>query len=101
MSTDAKNLLSKIKTGKAKIAVIGLGYVGLPLAHAFAAAGHKVTGVDVSSEKVALIRRGRSYIEDLPSSELKKMVKKGNLTAVTDYSVLAQMDAVIVCVPTP
>ena len=101
MSIQAKDLLLKIKNKKARIAVIGLGYVGLPLAHAFAAAGYRVTGIDVSQDKIDAIRRGRSYIEDLPSTELKKWVKQGNLSAVTDYNVLQSMDAVIVCVPTP
>lgn len=94
-------LKKSLKSKKAKIAVVGLGYVGLPLAHAFAEKGLSVTGVDVDSGRVKSILSGKSYIADLSSSDLKKRVKSKKLTASTDFDVLGKADAVIVCVPTP
>lgn len=94
-------LKQKIKSKKAAIAVIGQGYVGLPLAHAFAEKGLRTTGIDVDKNRVQKILSGISYIEDLPSSELKKQVKAKRLSASNQYGVLRSVDAVIVCVPTP
>ena len=82
-----------------KIGIIGLGYVGLPLAVAFAEAGHEVQGVDVDSTKVAALTRGESYIEDIPSAMLRSL--EGAFTASTRYADLASADAVMICVPTP
>ncbi len=82
-----------------KIGIIGLGYVGLPLAVAFAEAGHEVQGVDVDSTKVAALTRGESYIEDIPSATLRSL--EGAFTASTRYADLASADAVMICVPTP
>jgi UDP-N-acetyl-D-glucosamine dehydrogenase len=81
------------------IGIIGLGYVGLPLAVAFAEAGHAVQGVDVDSSKVAALVEGRSYIEDIPSSVLQRL--GGAFTASTRYADLTHSDAVLICVPTP
>jgi UDP-N-acetyl-D-glucosamine dehydrogenase len=81
------------------IGVIGLGYVGLPLAVAFAEAGQRVIGVDTSAEKVAAIRAGESYIEDVPSEQLQAMAHR--IEATTRTGRLALADAIIVCVPTP
>lgn len=97
----AKALEAKIRGKRAKIAVIGLGYVGLPLAHAFAEKGFRVTGIDIDGKRIHDINRGRSYIADLPSSSLRSMVKNGRLRAVADYDPLSEMDVAIVCVPTP
>jgi UDP-N-acetyl-D-glucosamine dehydrogenase len=81
------------------IGIIGLGYVGLPLAVAFAEAGHAVQGVDVDSSKVAALNEGRSYIEDIPSSVLQSL--GGAFRASTRYADLTHADAVLICVPTP
>lgn len=82
-----------------RIGIIGLGYVGLPLAVAFAEAGCEVTGLDVSTAKVEALNAGESYIEDVPSSALAPLGER--LQATTDYADLAACDAVILCVPTP
>ena len=96
-----KKLAQKIRARKARIAVIGLGYVGLPLAHAFAAKGFQVTGIDIDAGRVRMIRQGRSHIGDLSSQAVRRLVDRGLLDAATDYEPLAAADAVIVCVPTP
>jgi UDP-N-acetyl-D-glucosamine dehydrogenase len=85
----------------ATVGIIGLGYVGLPLAMAFVEAGLRVIGYDVSAEKVAAIEAGRSYIEDVSSDELALVVHEGKLTATTDASRLAECGSVLICVPTP
>ncbi len=95
------DLRKKIQTKTARVAVVGLGYVGLPLAVEFARAGYHVTGIDVSADKVKKINRGENYIPDVDSKELKRLVKEGALDATTDYSVLKAIDCVSVCVPTP
>ncbi|HWO47629.1 MAG TPA: 2-dehydropantoate 2-reductase N-terminal domain-containing protein, partial [Solirubrobacterales bacterium] len=82
-----------------QIGIIGLGYVGLPLAVAFAEAGCEVTGLDVDEAKVEALNTGRSYIEDVPDTVLAPVAEK--LRATTDYAELAACDAVILCVPTP
>ncbi len=95
------DLESKIAQRSAHVAVIGLGYVGLPLTTAFAKAGFRVTGIDVDEEKVAAIGRGESYIPDVASAELAPHVEQGRLTATSDYDALYGTDAVFICVPTP
>jgi UDP-N-acetyl-D-glucosamine dehydrogenase len=84
-----------------KVGIVGLGYVGLPLAVAFAEAGMKVIGVDADNEKVAAINSGASYIEDVPSEAVARFTKPGDLRATADYSELSEADAVLICVPTP
>jgi UDP-N-acetyl-D-glucosamine dehydrogenase len=84
----------------AEIAIVGAGYVGLPLAHVFAEAGRAVVLVDVSQERVDAINRGESYIEDVPSEALQQLVADG-LTATTDYDVLREADAILIALPTP
>ena len=96
-----KDFLQTIDDRSLKVVVVGLGYVGLPVAVAFAEAGFYVTGLDVDSEKVARILLGESYIGDIGSSKLAAAVESGRLTASDDNGVLAEADAVIVCVPTP
>jgi UDP-N-acetyl-D-glucosamine dehydrogenase len=81
------------------IGVIGLGYVGLPLAVAFAEAGEEVVGFDVDERKIAAIAAGESYIEDIPSARLAAVVDR--IKATTDHAPLARCEAVLVCVPTP
>src|ERR1700694_2859943 len=94
-------LLSKIDTNKAHVAIIGLGYVGLPLAVVFAEAGYRVTGVDLDQAKVDAVNKGESYIEDVSSASVSQLVKRGLLDATTDFAVLTECDAVSICVPTP
>ena len=84
-----------------KIAVIGLGYVGLPLAMVFAEAGVEVVGVEAVTERCAEVNAGRSYIQDVTSEALKKMVDKGLIRATTDYAATEDCDADIICLPTP
>src|SRR5438128_271230 len=82
------------------VAIVGAGYVGLPLAQVFADAGRSVVLVDVSQDRVDQIMRGESYIEDVPSETLKKLVSNG-LSASTDYDVLRDADAILIALPTP
>jgi UDP-N-acetyl-D-glucosamine dehydrogenase len=85
----------------ARIGVVGIGYVGLPLAVVFGEAGFTVVGVDPDADKVAAINRGESYILDVASERVKALVDAGKLSATTDYAALGQADAVSICVPTP
>ena len=104
-----RQLIQKFQAREARIAVIGLGYVGLPLAVNFAQAGYFVTGIDLDSHKVEAINCGASYIEDISSDDVAALVKPSHasaggpprLRATTDYAVLAECDAVSICVPTP
>jgi UDP-N-acetyl-D-glucosamine dehydrogenase len=110
-----ESLLAKFQNRTATIGIIGLGYVGLPLAVVFAKAGYRVIGIDVDTRKAAAITRGESYIEDIPSEALAQYVTSGGgafskgsnghhltgLSATTDFSVLSECDAVSICVPTP
>lgn len=99
--TSKESLIKKLRNKDAKMAILGLGYVGLPLAVVFAEAGFNVTGVDPDGRKVEAINKGESYIPDVKSASLAKLVKDGKFTATTDFSVLKEMDAVSICVPTP
>ncbi|MCK4689190.1 MAG: nucleotide sugar dehydrogenase, partial [Candidatus Marinimicrobia bacterium] len=94
-------LEEKIKDHEVKVGVIGLGYVGLPLAVEFTNNGFSVTGIDVLQEKVDLINNGKNYIKDVNDEELAKAVEQGLLRATTDFSVISELDAVSICVPTP
>jgi UDP-N-acetyl-D-glucosamine dehydrogenase len=100
-TSPAERLSQRIATRKAHLGVIGLGYVGLPLAVEFAQAGFKVTGIDIDEKRVRELERGRSYVQDVPTADVRALVRSGNLNATTDFSVLKQIDAVNVCVPTP
>ena len=91
----------KINSKEAKLCVIGLGYVGLPLAVEFAKAGFKVTGIDISENRVNKINKGENYIRDINDKELRSLIDSGSLKATTDYSVISEMDAISICVPTP
>jgi UDP-N-acetyl-D-glucosamine dehydrogenase len=88
-------------TGTYEIAIVGAGYVGLPLAQVFAEAGRRVVLVDVDEARVARLRRGESYIEDVPSDVLGRLVSERRLGATTDYDVLRDVDAILVALPTP
>ena len=97
----ASKLKQKITDRDATIGVIGLGYVGLPLAVEFAEVGFRVTGIDVDERKVKTIQRGRSHIQDVPSKVIAGLVKSGNLQARTRYKGCGKFDAIFICVPTP
>src|SRR5690349_6667698 len=101
MSTHRSQLLARLGAREAHVAVVGLGYVGLPLAVVFAEAGYRVTGVDLDPRKIAAIARGESYIEDVASETVAALVAQGRLAASTDFAALAGCDAVSICVPTP
>src|SRR5574341_134644 len=94
-------LLEKIKTHDAKVTVIGIGYVGLPLCVEMAKAGFHTTGYDKSEAKVKSVLAGRSYIGDISDETLGPLVHAGTLTASTDPKVLSDADVGIICVPTP
>src|SRR5258706_15426871 len=94
-------LLDRIASRRARVGVIGLGYVGLPLAVEFAHAGFEVTGFDVDAAKTAEINAGRSYIPDVATADVSAAVRDGKLKATTDMRVLADMDAIDICLPTP
>jgi len=94
-------LEKKIKSKKAKFGVVGLGYVGLPLAIEFAKEGFSVIGIDVSREKVDKLNKGENYIIDVNDSDLKLAIEKKLFRATTDYSVIEDIDAISICVPTP
>src|SRR5437762_975564 len=100
-TTHIATLLTRIRNKQARVGVIGLGYVGLPLAVEFARAGFDVTGFDVDAAKAAQINEGRSYIPDVAAAEVAAMVRAGRLRATTDMSALGAMDAIDICVPTP
>lgn len=95
------SLLERIEHKTARIGVIGMGYVGLPLATVFARAGFRVTGIDVNPERMDALNRGESYIEDIPARTVAALRAEGLLAGTTDFSVLADMDAISICVPTP
>ncbi len=96
-----KELIEKIKDRSAKVAVIGLGYVGLPLATVFAEAGFSVIGVDPNQKKINMLNQGVSYISDIPTNRIAPLVKSGILRGTTKYDVVSEVDAVSICVPTP
>jgi len=97
----ARLLGEKISTRQAKVGIVGLGYVGLPLAVEFAKAGFEVTGIDLTDSKVARVNAGDSYVGDIPNATLAPLVKSGKLKATTDFSVVRDLDTVNICVPTP
>lgn len=94
-------LIKNLQAKKARVAILGLGYVGLPLAVVFGEAGFSVTGIDPDNRKVDSLNKGVSYIPDVKTEAIAALVESGNLTATTDFSVLKDMDAVSICVPTP
>jgi len=95
------NLKNKIETRDAHIGVIGLGYVGLPLAMEFVRAGFHVTGIDIDQEKVKKLNRGENYIQDIKDESVKNAVEMNQLSATSDFSVIQNLDAISICVPTP
>jgi UDP-N-acetyl-D-glucosamine dehydrogenase len=100
-STIAESLATRIRTREAKCGVVGLGYVGLPLAVELGKAGFQVTGFDIAEEKVAQLNAGKSYVQDVPSSDVAALTQSGRFRATTDFSEIAAMDTINICVPTP
>src|SRR5215467_4717544 len=99
-SEAVEKLLARIKARTAKIGIIGMGYVGLPLTLLFSEAGFAVTGFDIDPEKVKALNNGRSYIFRIPESEIAAASAKG-FWATDEYAHASEMDAIIICVPTP
>ena len=97
----ARDLEGKIAAGTATVAVMGLGYVGLPLALNLVRGGYSVIGLDIDREKVKALQAGRSYLRDVPANELQTCLATDRLAATSDPSALAEADAVFICVPTP
>jgi len=100
-NSDKAKILADIKARKTRVGIIGLGYVGLPLAVEFAAAGYRVTGFDVQAGKIEAINAGRNYIPDVDGRLLADLVKRKMLIASPDFNLLKDQDAISICVPTP
>lgn len=96
-----KQVLQKIENKQTKIGIVGMGYVGLPLAIRFNESGYSVVGLDIDENKVTKLNKGQSYIAHLSAEPIAKMVKSGRFKATTDYSTADSCDALIICVPTP
>ncbi|GAB4112661.1 MAG: nucleotide sugar dehydrogenase [Roseiflexaceae bacterium] len=94
-------LLARIEDRSARVGIIGIGYVGLPLAMVFAEAGFRVTGIDIGTERVAALNAGHSHIPDVPSEQVARFRAEDRFVATTDYAVLTELDAISICVPTP
>jgi UDP-N-acetyl-D-glucosamine dehydrogenase len=101
MSALSDRLLHRIQTRKARAGVVGLGYVGLPLAVEFANSGLTTVGIDLDTRKVAAVQRGNSYIPDVPSASVAALVEELRLQATTDFAVIGDLDTINICVPTP
>src|SRR3954462_12561577 len=101
MSALADSLREKLKSRRARPGVVGLGYVGLPLAVELAKAGFHATGIDLDERKVAAISAGRSYIPDVATTDVQALHAAGTLDATTDFSIVRELDTINICVPTP
>lgn len=101
MNTEALKLLKKIESKEARVGVIGLGYVGLPLVKTFLQKGFRVTGFDIDQKKVDMLNRGRSYIRHISAAELKDFLGRKKFKASADFRGLRDVDAILICVPTP
>ena len=93
--------LQKIKEKKARIGIIGLGYVGLPLAIEFCKVGFRVIGLDIDNEKIDLLSQGKSYINHIPNKNINYLNQGNNFEGSTDFSLIDQLDCILICVPTP
>src|SRR5207248_2038892 len=98
---DPARLHDRIQSRRARTGIVGLGYVGLPLALEFARSGFSTTGIDVDARKVEAIGSGTSYIPDVLSADLAAVASTGRLRATTDFSVVRELDTINICVPTP
>jgi len=101
MTKKALSLENKIKKKEARIGIIGMGYVGLPLVKAFLDKGFEVLGFDVDGKKVKMLNQGKSYIKHVTGEELKAFLKKKKFQATTDFELLSRVDVILICVPTP
>ena len=101
MQATVNPLLERIQRKEAKVGVVGMGYVGLPLGMAFAEAGFTVTGLEVDATKVASVNAGKSYIKHIASEPLKRVTEAKKLWATSDFAVVAELDCILICVPTP
>jgi UDP-N-acetyl-D-glucosamine dehydrogenase len=101
MCPAATALVERIRARRARVGVVGLGYVGLPLAVEFARQGFSTTGIDLDNRKVEAINRGESYIADVPTADVKRFAANGTLSATTTFTVIETLDTVNICVPTP
>src|SRR5258708_24721901 len=97
----AGRLLDRIEHRRARLGVIGLGYVGLPLAVEFGKAGYPVVGIDVNAARVASLAHGRSHVQDVSHADVRELVRAGRLVPTTDFAALRRCDTVNICVPTP
>lgn len=97
----AHGLIERIKTRQVVVGIVGLGYVGLPLAVRFCEEGFRVVGIDIDAEKVAKIKNGQSYIQHIPSTLISPHVQSGRFRATADFSIISEVDAIVLCVPTP
>src|SRR5688572_28109948 len=101
MSALAATLLERIHTRRARTGVVGLGYVGLPLAVELARAGYHTTGIDLDDRKIQAVSEGQSYIPDVATADVLKLKNDGKLDATTDFSIVRELDTINICVPTP
>lgn len=101
MTTLKETLIQKLREKTARIGILGMGYVGMPLAVVFAEKGFHVLGIDPDQRKVETFEKGISYIQDVPSETIARLRESGRLQMTTDFAALAEMDAVSICVPTP
>src|SRR5207245_2594792 len=101
MSASVDTLRNKLRSRKARAGIVGLGYVGLPLAVELAKAGFHVSGVDLDARKVQLLTDGRSYIPDVATADVQALRAKGLLDATTDFAIVRDLDTINICVPTP
>jgi UDP-N-acetyl-D-glucosamine dehydrogenase len=101
MASTSAQLLARLESRDARVGVVGLGYVGLPLIVELARSGFTAVGIDLDERKVAQINAGTSYIPDVPSAEVAALVSAGRLRATTDVGEVATLDTVNICVPTP
>jgi len=99
--TVARLLEEKIASRRARVGIVGLGYVGLPLAVEFSKAGFEVTGIDLDAAKTSRVNAGESYVGDISSAALSKLVEAGKLRATTDFAAVRDLDTINICVPTP
>jgi UDP-N-acetyl-D-glucosamine dehydrogenase len=99
--SQSERLAEKIESRKARVCIVGLGYVGLPLAQTFIRAGYSVLGFDIDAEKVKKLMLGQSYIGHIPSAQVQEIVKTGRFEATAEAARFAEADAIIICVPTP
>ena len=101
MSAPGASLLEKIQSRTARTGVVGLGYVGLPLAVELAKAGFHTTGIDLDLRKIQAIDEGRSYIPDVSTADVQALRQDGKLDATADFAIVDELDTINICVPTP